>query len=201
MPFAELMWTIWNSYNSVLNITTTEAAYNFFIYGVGSNGVLVNLRVMNRLFVYNHYNYRCAVQWQSIRNTAVICCAHMNSDWLWWGPFKNKFKFIIVSTSIYNIYTSLNLSTLYISPLYKIDILQYMGETFDAEFQRYFTIIQISYLSIYGWDILCGISKGTFEIPHKISYPYIERYVIHSNMRALRFKSSEAFLKRSPGQQ
>ena len=23
---------------------------------------------------------------------------------------------------------------------------------------------------------LCGISKGTFEIPHKISYPYIERH-------------------------
>ena len=95
----------------------------------------------------------------------------------------------------------LNLSAFHISPLYKINILQYMGETFDAEFQRYFTIIQNSCLSIYGWDILCGISKGTFEIPHKISHPYIERYVIYSNLRALRFKSSEAFLKRSPGQQ
>ena len=30
---------------------------------------------------------------------------------------------------------------------------------------------------MYGQDILCRISKGTFEIryPHKISYPYIER--------------------------
>ena len=28
---------------------------------------------------------------------------------------------------------------------------------------------------MYGWDILCGISKGTFEIPHKICYPYIQR--------------------------
>ena len=27
---------------------------------------------------------------------------------------------------------------------------------------------------MYGEDILCGISKGTFEIPHRISYPYIE---------------------------
>ena len=27
---------------------------------------------------------------------------------------------------------------------------------------------------MYGLDILCGISKGTFEIPHKKSYPYIE---------------------------
>ena len=31
---------------------------------------------------------------------------------------------------------------------------------------------------MYGWDILCGISKGTFEIPHKISCPYIEWYVV-----------------------
>ena len=28
---------------------------------------------------------------------------------------------------------------------------------------------------MYGYGILCGISKGTFEIPHKISYPYNER--------------------------
>ena len=27
-----------------------------------------------------------------------------------------------------------------------------------------------------GYDILCGISKGSFEILHKISYPYIEKY-------------------------
>ena len=27
-----------------------------------------------------------------------------------------------------------------------------------------------------GQDILCGISNGTFEIPHEISYPYIESY-------------------------
>ena len=29
---------------------------------------------------------------------------------------------------------------------------------------------------MYAQDILCGISKSPFEIPHKISYPYIERY-------------------------
>ena len=28
---------------------------------------------------------------------------------------------------------------------------------------------------MYGLDILCGISKEIFEIPHKISYPKIER--------------------------
>ena len=28
---------------------------------------------------------------------------------------------------------------------------------------------------MYGLDILSEISIGTFEIPHKISYPYIER--------------------------
>ena len=27
---------------------------------------------------------------------------------------------------------------------------------------------------MYGLDVLCGISKGTFEIPQKISHPYIE---------------------------
>ena len=46
---------------------------------------------------------------------------------------------------------------------------------------------------MYEQDILCGISKGTFEIPHKISYSYIERYRFLYNieiLRALRFKSS-----------
>ena len=40
---------------------------------------------------------------------------------------------------------------------------------------------------MYGWDILCGISKGTFEISPKISYPYIENVdFIHG----WKFKSS-----------
>ena len=30
-----------------------------------------------------------------------------------------------------------------------------------------------------GQDILWGISKVPFEIPHKISYPYIEGCVVH----------------------
>ena len=30
---------------------------------------------------------------------------------------------------------------------------------------------------MYGKDILCGISKVPFEIPHKISYPYIENRI------------------------
>ena len=29
---------------------------------------------------------------------------------------------------------------------------------------------------MYGQDILYGILKVPFEIPHKIFYPYIERY-------------------------
>ena len=40
--------------------------------------------------------------------------------------------------------------------------------------------IPTSYLSMYGYDILCGISKIPFEIPHIISYPYIERSVFYS---------------------
>ena len=59
-----------------------------------------------------------------------------------------------------NAYELLNLRALKISMLYKK-----------------------SYLALYGLDILCGISKGTFEIPHKISYPYIERYIFYSNVK------------------
>ena len=40
---------------------------------------------------------------------------------------------------------------------------------------------------MYAQDILCGIWKETFEIPHKISYPYIERYDFYTK---LKFKSS-----------
>ena len=36
---------------------------------------------------------------------------------------------------------------------------------------------------MYGWDILCGISKVPFEIPHKISYPYIERYDFYTTLK------------------
>ena len=36
---------------------------------------------------------------------------------------------------------------------------------------------------MYGWDILCGISKVTFEIPRKISYPYIERYDFYAILK------------------
>ena len=35
---------------------------------------------------------------------------------------------------------------------------------------------------MYGEDILCGISKGTFEIPYKIYHPYIERYDFYTKL-------------------
>ena len=35
---------------------------------------------------------------------------------------------------------------------------------------------------MYGQDTLCGISKGTLEIPLKISYPYIERCGFYSQL-------------------
>ena len=57
-----------------------------------------------------------------------------------------------------NMYELLNLRALKISMLYKNHIFQCM----------------------YGLDILCGISMGTFEIPHKISHPYIERCGFYS---------------------
>ena len=33
------------------------------------------------------------------------------------------------------------------------------------------------------YDILCGISKVLLDIPHKISYPYIERYDFHTKLK------------------
>ena len=36
---------------------------------------------------------------------------------------------------------------------------------------------------MYGLDILGGISKGIFEIPLKLSYPYIERYDFHTMLK------------------
>ena len=36
---------------------------------------------------------------------------------------------------------------------------------------------------MYGQDILCGIPKVPFEIPHKISYPYIERYDFYAALK------------------
>ena len=32
-------------------------------------------------------------------------------------------------------------------------------------------------------DVLCGISKVPFEIPQKISYPYIERYDFYATLQ------------------
>ena len=36
---------------------------------------------------------------------------------------------------------------------------------------------------MYGQDILGGISKVPFEIPHKISYPYIGSYDFYTTMK------------------
>ena len=36
---------------------------------------------------------------------------------------------------------------------------------------------------MYGLDVLCGISKETFEIAQKISYPYIERDDFNSGLK------------------
>ena len=32
---------------------------------------------------------------------------------------------------------------------------------------------------MFGQDILCGISKVPFEIPHKLAYPYVERCIFY----------------------
>ena len=36
---------------------------------------------------------------------------------------------------------------------------------------------------MYEKDLLCGISKVPFEIPHKISYPCIERYDFYTILK------------------
>ena len=36
---------------------------------------------------------------------------------------------------------------------------------------------------MYGEDILCEISKGAFEIPHKIPYPYIKGYDFYTMLK------------------
>ena len=36
---------------------------------------------------------------------------------------------------------------------------------------------------MYWEDILCEISKVSFEIPHKISYPYIERCAFYLDLK------------------
>ena len=58
-----------------------------------------------------------------------------------------------------NTYELLNLRALKISKLHKNDIFQCMGKIFCVEFQRV-----------------------PFEIPHKISYPYIERCEFNSHI-------------------
>ena len=45
--------------------------------------------------------------------------------------------------------------------------------------KKNFNVVYKLHLSMYGWDILCGILKVAFEIPHKISHPYIERCVFY----------------------
>ena len=45
---------------------------------------------------------------------------------------------------------------------------------------------------MYGQDILCGISKVTFEIPHKISYPYIERCAVCWEVKFQELPGSQA---------
>ena len=36
-----------------------------------------------------------------------------------------------------------------------------------------------AHLAVYGFKILCEISKGTFEISHKILNPYTAKYAFY----------------------
>ena len=48
---------------------------------------------------------------------------------------------------------------------------------------------------MYGLDILCGISKVPFEIPHLISYPYIERYDFYVTLKFLELLDLRAHMR------
>ena len=53
------------------------------------------------------------------------------------------------------------------------------GEIENTNFQLW-----IKYTSFNeGQDILCGILTDTFEIPHKIFYPYIERHIFYATFK------------------
>ena len=47
---------------------------------------------------------------------------------------------------------------------------------------------------MYGYDILCEIWKVPFEIPHKISYPYIERYDFYTTLKCYELLDSRAHM-------
>ena len=52
---------------------------------------------------------------------------------------------------------------------------------------KFSTLYKKSSLSMYGWGYLCGIWSVEFKIPHKISYPYIERCVVCWEVNILEF--------------
>ena len=43
---------------------------------------------------------------------------------------------------------------------------------------------------VYGFKILCEISKGTFEISHKILNPYTAKYAFYEVVKIWRFMIS-----------
>ena len=48
---------------------------------------------------------------------------------------------------------------------------------------------------MYGYDILCGISKVPFEIPHKIPYQCIERCDFQTTLKFLELLDLRAHMR------
>ena len=93
---------------------------------------------------------------------------------LWWSSTCTcKFELWVPGGRFKNAYELLNLRALKFSPVNKMRIFQCMGKIFCV------------------------------EIPHKISYPYIERYYLIwcSTFKSFRFKSSYAFWNAHPDPQ
>ena len=89
-----------------------------------------------------------------------MCPWRLDYDHKWQTSQDLQTITIVVSWHIINTYELVILRALKISILYKNDIFQCMGKMFCMKFQRF-----------------------PFEIPHKISYPYIERWWFHTMLK------------------
>ena len=62
--------------------------------------------------------------------------------------------------------------------IFASELFIYIQFSIQLQFQCFMKIISSNVWVRY----FCGISKDTFEIPHKIFFPYIERYGFYSQV-------------------
>ena len=127
------------------------------------------------LMAPSHYQNQCwliirDILWHSPENNFIMS-AQAN---ILWNDFKYCSFNITASSSRGQWVNQILFSLLII--LNKNHLFQYMGAIWPILCPCTLNPNLLTYLlSMYGWDILCGVSKVPFKIPHKISYPCIER--------------------------